>query len=133
MNIPEEQTVLSAVEQIGAGKEFDVSTYKTIGVVIIGHNDAGSDAADGIVKCQGSFEWRTGVDFTSAAGVTNPWGFIALGDQNNASIDIDGVNFLGNEVKLFKVNTGSIRTLNFKVTSYTNGAFTVKIYPIDKR
>lgn len=110
---------------------MDVSQYRFIGVAVIG-----ASSPNLTVKCQGSFlmSYDPNLDFTAAASATNPWDYVAMDDLQDGMTRLTGdtgVVFGGsNDCQIFKVNTDSLRSLNFQVTARAAGNVTIIAFPI---
>lgn len=129
--VKREVTVLDAQDAVGGNTiEVDVSQHRHIGVSIAGDNTAVLT-----VKCQGAFLGSADVDFTASKDVDNEWDYLALRDyQDGAIIPGDtGVALTADDVRLFEVNTNSIRTITFEVTARTTGDVTVKVFPVNNQ
>lgn len=129
--VSDEKTILSLVTANGVGTEVDVSQFRHVCAVVIG-----STSPQLTVKCQGSFKKIDEVDFSSSAGVTNPWDFIGMYDYQNANIVIGdtGVVFTGtDDVRQFEINTNGIRAINFQVSGYVAGEVTVLLYGVNNQ
>jgi len=121
---------LSAKAATGVGTVVDVSKYRNILVAVIG-----ASSPNLTVKCQGSplMSGDANLAFGSAASDTNPWDYVGMYDLEDGSfIDGDtGIAFTGSgDVRLFKVNTDALRSLNFNVTARAAGSVTVNVYPV---
>lgn len=129
--------VLDRATSTTTGTEVDVSQFQHIGVTIIGENDDGANPANATIKCQGSHEPTSGVNFASAAAYANPWDYAAMYNLNDPSSIITGdtgVSFAGaNSVEQYIINTSALQSVNFTITAYTAGKITVKVYPVNNQ
>lgn len=123
------ETMLSAAAADVWSKKLPVSAYNTIHIVV-----STSGSADGDIKVGGSFLPLEDVTFTSAAGVGNEWGYVALYDYNNPSsiiVGATGVAYSGTDsVRQFIVNVSGLNTLSVELDNYVAGAFTVKVFAV---
>lgn len=130
-----EATCVSQAVATGHGTEIDVSQFRHVGVFIIGENDDAAAAAIGTIKCKSSFKALADVNFATAQSRTNPWDYLGMYDYEDATFkDGDtGIVFAGNDVRHFELNTNSVRSINFQVSAYTSGKFTVLVYGVNNQ
>jgi len=116
--------IFSAQDANGNGTAINVQGYRHIVVRI-----STASSADGLLKCLGSSQ-PAEPTWGSAAAVGNVYAPKRMINQDsNASVTgSDGLNPGGTDiVREYKVNTDGLRWINFNLSSYAAGEFTVEV------
>ncbi len=131
---PRNISILQAVAT-GVGIPQDVTQTAKIMIAIIGENDTLGNPAIATIKFRGSPE-ALPVDITGAAGIDNPWNYVAFNPTTSPSTTVAGGTgevLGGNGVVLIELVSSKLATVCPEITAWTSGKITVKIYSMNNQ